>query len=313
MNLKDAESGWITRLFTPLTTTILAGILTLAASAIGTLLQGRSTLELERQKFQANREIESRKEQHELILKMVSVGDELQARANLRFLAEAKLIDGTLATSILALKDFPVLPPPNSSAPSNSEAFQAVQTDDDGINLVVSWEGGFMLDAENNSATNAGITLSGLSSYLGRQATLAELKSLPQDSIRDFYRKKLAPASGISLPMVRTAFLNLAVWGGERSAMKLFQAATEKITRIKVEQDGYLGPSNISLINSVNDADSLVETADCLWIDKLKETAAWINFKQHWLARLRAFSPVTLHAVCPELQNVSVNSNATNE
>ena len=71
LSLKRAESGWVARLFTPLTTTIFAGILTPAASAVGTFMQGRSTLQLEREKFEANQKIEQQREQHELILKMV--------------------------------------------------------------------------------------------------------------------------------------------------------------------------------------------------------------------------------------------------
>jgi hypothetical protein len=39
LDLKRSESGWVSRLFTPLTTTVFAGILTFAASAIGTLIQ----------------------------------------------------------------------------------------------------------------------------------------------------------------------------------------------------------------------------------------------------------------------------------
>jgi len=110
LDLKRSESGWISRLFTPLTTTVFAGILTFAASAVGTLIQSRNALDLERQKFKTNMELEQSKGQHELILKMVSVGDEKQARANLRFLAESQLIDDSLAKRVLAVKEAPVLP-----------------------------------------------------------------------------------------------------------------------------------------------------------------------------------------------------------
>src|SRR5437016_5379283 len=69
LELKRAENNWVARLFTPLTTTIFAGILTVAASVVGTLMQGRSTLQLEHEKFSANKELETQKQQHELILK----------------------------------------------------------------------------------------------------------------------------------------------------------------------------------------------------------------------------------------------------
>src|SRR5262249_183759 len=95
------ENTWLARLFTPLTTTILAGIITLAGTVTGALLQGRNTLQLELEK-----------QQHELVLKMISVGDESQAYANLKFLVESGLIvDPRLAERILkAAEAKPVLP-----------------------------------------------------------------------------------------------------------------------------------------------------------------------------------------------------------
>lgn len=126
LDLKRAESGWFARLFTPLTTTVFAGILTLAASAIGAFIQGRNTLVLEREKFEANRSMEMQKQQHELILKMVSVGDEKQAKANLKFLAESGLLSSGLAASISASKDVPVLPT-NSTSDSNIRVLSATE------------------------------------------------------------------------------------------------------------------------------------------------------------------------------------------
>jgi hypothetical protein len=45
LDLKRSETGWVSRLFTPLTTTVFAGILTFAASAVGTLIQSRNALD----------------------------------------------------------------------------------------------------------------------------------------------------------------------------------------------------------------------------------------------------------------------------
>ncbi len=94
--------GWLSRLPVPLMTTILAGILTVAGTIAGTFLQNYATLQLERAK-----------EEHELILKMVSVGDLKQAKENVQFLAESGLIaDPDQAKKILATKATPVLPQP---------------------------------------------------------------------------------------------------------------------------------------------------------------------------------------------------------
>jgi hypothetical protein len=100
---ETGNRGWLSRLSTPITTTILAGIVTLAGTIIGTFVQGHQTLALEREK-----------EQHELILKMISVGDLKLAQENIHWLAESGLItDPDQAKKILATKATPVLPLPS--------------------------------------------------------------------------------------------------------------------------------------------------------------------------------------------------------
>jgi hypothetical protein len=131
LDIKARESGWTARLVSPLTATLFAGILTIAGSVAATLLQGANTLQLETEKFKAteklenakfvsSKNLETLKQQHELILKMASVGDVEQAKTNVRFLAETGLItDKNLADKILASKEIPVLPRP-SAVPSSS-------------------------------------------------------------------------------------------------------------------------------------------------------------------------------------------------
>jgi lysozyme family protein len=308
LDLKRSESGWISRLFTPLTTTVFAGILTLAASAVGTLIQSRNALDLERQKFEANMQLDQRKDQHELILKMVSVGDEKQARANLRFLAESQLIDAGLASRVLAVKEAPVLPLPGGAGPTSARDFQAVRSDDEALDLVLSWEGGFVLNAADPaSSINKGITLTALSKYLGHQASIEELKALTPATIKAYYKRYLAPAAGIESQLVRAAFLNVSVMNGPPRATRVFQAAGEKISGTPIIQDGMFGTQSIAAINATaaKDPELVVETANCIVLEELKSSPAWEKFGPGWSKRFRAFSPVTLRGVCPELQAVA--------
>lgn len=307
LDLKRAESGWGSRLFTPLTTTIFAGILTLAASVVGTLLQSSNALDLERQKFVANKDLELRKEQHELILKMVSVGDVEKARTNLRFLAESQLIDPEVAKRVLAAKDTPVLPSSVSAGPSSAQQFQAVRSDDDALDLVLAWQGGFSAGSSPTdlaSATNAGITLSVLSQLLGHSASIEELKALSPAKIKDYYRHYLAPAAGLESPLVRAAFLNLSVMSGRGTATRVFQEAGQQIGGTTLTLDGSFGPLSISTINSAaaKDPELLVETANCIALKEMKSFHSWQLFGPFWTKRLRAFSPVVLRGVCSELQ-----------
>jgi hypothetical protein len=126
LEIKQRESGWASKFFSPLTTTLLAGVLTLAGSVVGTVMQGRQTLQLEEQKFKTtkaleeekfdfSKQMEVQKQQHDLIVKMISVGDEKQARHNIKFPADMGLIsDPELTKRLLAAPTVGVLPPPNA-------------------------------------------------------------------------------------------------------------------------------------------------------------------------------------------------------
>ena len=276
-------------------------------------MQGRSTLELEREKFQANQQIERQKEQHELILKMVSVGDEKQARANLRFLAESRLLDEDLAKRVLSIQQAPVLPSSGIATRPNSRAFQQVRTDDEAIDLIIAWEGGYTAgsDPGGSGASNGGITLAALSNYLGRTATLDDLKNLSRSTIRDIYKSSVtAPAAGLTSPLVRAAYFNLAAWSGTRRAVTTLQIAAGRVLGKDIVPDGIVGAASIALINAVPDPDLLVETADCVQLESLKKNPFFDRFSKGWIERARAFSPVTLHGVCPELQPATVDAAA---
>jgi GH24 family phage-related lysozyme (muramidase) len=116
LELKLHDNGWFARAFSPLTTTLMAGVLTIFGSVVATTLQTRNSFELENRKFESNKRLETQKQEHELILKMASVGDIDQSRKNIRYLAETGLItDKALVERILARTDAPVLPAPNGA------------------------------------------------------------------------------------------------------------------------------------------------------------------------------------------------------
>jgi len=108
---KTDNGSWQSKLPSPLTTTIIAGLVAALGTIANSYLQSRGTLQLE-----------SLKEQHELILKMISVVDLNQAnlnqaKENLRFLAESGLVtDPEQAKKILDAKANPVLLRPSAGA-----------------------------------------------------------------------------------------------------------------------------------------------------------------------------------------------------
>jgi hypothetical protein len=86
---------------------------------------------------------------------------------------------------------------PDSSLPSSFTAvpssLQYVHTDDDALDLVIRFEGGWMDDPRDpGGATNHGITLSELSRYLGKTASMDDLRNLSVATARDIYRKTVS-------------------------------------------------------------------------------------------------------------------------
>lgn len=192
---KERESSWTGRLFSPLTTTLMAGILTIAGTATATLLQGWSTLQLE-----------AKKEQHDLVAKMVSVGDVEQARKNLKYLAEVGLVDPDLAAKIKASKEPPAVLPRPSGLPSSltppivitPEEFKR-RVSPEPINMIVNFETG---GGRSNFEANLSHP-----SWLGGQSGLTigfgyDLGYVTEEMFRRDWRTYLTPTESDRLALM---------------------------------------------------------------------------------------------------------------
>jgi hypothetical protein len=133
---KAKENSWKAKLFSPLTATLLAGIVTVGGSVTATLIQNHATQNIERQK-----------EQHELILKMITVDNVEQARKNIRFLTETELItDKDLAQRLVAAKETPLIkpitvtPPPVGLAPTLTADDVRRQVSDEAVKMMIDAE-----------------------------------------------------------------------------------------------------------------------------------------------------------------------------
>src|SRR5262249_4567187 len=62
----------------PLVTAIIAGTISIAGGIIANAYQSKNNLALERYKFDSNRQLEQKKQTHELVLKMIGTGDATQ-------------------------------------------------------------------------------------------------------------------------------------------------------------------------------------------------------------------------------------------
>lgn len=283
---RDRE-GWFGRNFTPLTTTVAAGLIALVGSAIASLLQGQSALRLEESK-----------RSNELIIKMVSVGDEFAARRNLLFLVKYKLLNEEISKAIVNSDGAPVLF--NTNQIREGVSFNALQSDDDAIDLLLSWAGGFYSDSSfPSSAVNGGIGIAELSSFLKRDVSVEEMKSLNHDVKMDFYRKTyINDVRGLSSVYARATYLNISVMLGRLEAIKIMQESASSIIGKVISFDGILGVTSIETINKLPDQFLFVDTANCILWERLRKNHNYPMFGRGWNARIKAFSPASSKFSC---------------
>lgn len=135
----------------------------------------------------------------------------------------------------------------------------------DCIDALVEREGGYASftdrPSDRGGPTRAGITLPALSDWLRRPATVADLKALTTDQIREFYRVLFyAPFACISADKLRNFLFDYAVNSGLSTAVKALQAAC------KVPTDGELGPQTVAALK-VADPSLLFS---CVFRDRLQ-------------------------------------------
>jgi GH24 family phage-related lysozyme (muramidase) len=144
LEMKQNDGGWIAK-FSPLTATLIAGIVTAAGTIIVTNIQNSRNMELEQEKSKQTQKLESQKEQHELIMKMISVGNATQAGENLAFIADLGLVDDETANKIRNRKSTGVLPSA-AAAPSGGTSTPTTAEDlrklisDEAIQLIQGFE-----------------------------------------------------------------------------------------------------------------------------------------------------------------------------
>jgi len=246
--------------------------------------------------------------QADLIKKFVDTPNPQTVRANLRFLVDVGLVP-TYATSLQEFLDRN----PDSALPSafslGTSALQNVHTDDDAIDLVMRTEGGFIDDPQDPLGTmKYGLSVRELSSLLGRDASKDDLKNLSFDTAREIYRNEYlnGAASAIASVQLKATYLGLATFSGRIQANKFFQAAVGKIDKLPIAEDGELNNETIRRINAI-EPNLLIETVNCEDVKYIKSLASFEKFGLVWMRRLRAFSPVTLKGVCPELRDLSIS------
>jgi len=172
-----------------------------------------------------------------------------------------------------------------------------MKTIDQMIDDVLRAEGGYVNHkADKGGATNLGITQATLSAYLGRQASIYDVKNLTKETARDIYKKNyyLAPKIDRLPVLIQPLMFDMAVNHGSSKAAKLLQSLLIGMG-YAIVADGDIGQKTCkSADNACNSfgndfVNSLVDTRVKFYHDIVKNNPSQSVFLKGWLNRANSF------------------------
>lgn len=116
----------------------------------------------------------------------------------------------------------------------------------DPITDVIKMEGGFVnLPEDKGGPTNLGITQKSLSEYLGRPASVEDVRRLSEATAREIYERKYYSGPRIDLlpEPPRNLVFDMSVNHGPKRAIKILQKALNQVYHQHLSIDGVLGPT----------------------------------------------------------------------
>lgn len=130
-------------------------------------------------------------------------------------------------------------------------------------------------------ATNMGVTKAAWEEWVGRPATVDEIKKLTVEKITPFYKRKYwDKVCGDHLPAgIDYAVFDAAVNSGPGRAIKWLQQALE------VKVDGAFGPATMAAVKAA-DTRLLIEGYNAIRLAFLEELPTWSAFGRGWGRRV---------------------------
>lgn len=157
---------------------------------------------------------------------------------------------------------------------------------DKSISYVLAHEGGFVNDPQDpGGATNLGITIGVLSGFLGRPATVGDVKRITKDTAKTIYRRQYWDAvNGDELPSgIDYLVFDYAVNSGPSRAKKTFQKVLPNYSNDKI--DGNFGVVTIRAAKNVDDVMGLIDAFTAERLRFLRSLKGWKRFGRGWERR----------------------------
>ena len=115
----------------------------------------------------------------------------------------------------------------------------------DPIGLILEHEGGYVNHKDDKGgATNFGVTIGTYSKWLGREASIDEVKNMKVETAREIYETQYFTGPRIdTLPEPpQTLILDMAINHGPRNAIRMMQRTINLAGFGPVDADGAIGP-----------------------------------------------------------------------
>jgi lysozyme family protein len=161
--------------------------------------------------------------------------------------------------------------------------------------FVLKYEGGYVNHpADPGGPTNLGVTQQTLSNYLGRPASIEEVKALTPGKVGPIYKKRYWDAvRGNDLPAgLDLVVFDFAVNSGPARATKALQKL------VGVAQDGVMGMDTVAAVER-EDAEDLIRRYCANRLAFLKGLTTWGTFGKGWGARVAACQKLALAMESP--------------
>ncbi len=183
---------------------------------------------------------------------------------------------------------------------------------DDLMDDLLRHEGGFTADPKDRAhygrrqppsrpwdctCTNMGITQATLSAYLGRQATVEEVRNLSTALAREIYERQYLTGPRIDTlpaPLVPVLF-DTCVHSGARRAVTLLQEVLNMAGFGPVSTDGAIGPKTRAAATRAADqmgawlVNAYVEQRRQFLKDLIEADPTQARFEKGWMARIAGF------------------------
>lgn len=151
-------------------------------------------------------------------------------------------------------------------------------------------EGGFVDHPDDKGGpTNLGITIKTLSDFLGRDATVEEVRSLDVDTVRKIYKQNYWDRLKLS-HIIDSKFADIIF---DQAVNRGTRRVAEQIQRIvEVKQDGVIGPITLKAINNMEPKKlliSFIKSTQDAYVSIVANNPSQAVFLSGWIKRTHHF------------------------